>query len=287
MITSRVPIPADRVESALSVRRAGAPRRTHSCARGLKSTVCFGMFGVFATPAMRLQLSPLRTRRERASCSSRIDASAKRRGSVAGPVDGVDAPPAFPRRAALAGVLSAAFIAPATPAIAGNPFSDFADAQLASKARLFMGPLQLTSDRLAELRAAESNLSVEDLAQTLGAATLDCMNPRGPLAAYANVRDVCTLKILLRSATEGPAVRNAPDSPLSIAAASSFLALQESYDALAVELARSPEEGSRDAAFGECTARLRAFADALLACFRLDSEVSDDIRGNFPELFPR
>ena len=215
MITSRVPIPADRVESALSVRRSGAPRRTHSCARGLKSTVSFGMFGVFATPATRLQLSPLRTRRERASCSSRIDASAKRRGSVAGPVDGVDAPPAFPRRAALAGVLSAAFIAPATPAIAGNPFSDFADAQLASKARLFMGPLQLTSDRLAELRAAESNLSVEDLAQTLGAATLDCMNPRGPLAAYANVRDVCTLKILLRSATEGPAVRNAPDSPLS------------------------------------------------------------------------
>ena len=245
--------------------------------------MAFEMFGALAAPATRLQLTPLRARRERAS-SSRIDASAMRRGSVAGPVD---APAAFPRRAALAGVLSAAFIAPAAPALAGNPFSDFADAQLASKARLFMGPLQLTSDRLAELRAAESNLSVEDLAQTLGAATLDCLNPRGPLAAYANVRDVCTLKILLRSATDGPAVRNAPDSPLSLAAAASFVGLQESYDALAVELARSPEGGSRDAAFGECTARLRAFADALLACFRLDSEVSDGIRGDFPELFPR
>jgi len=33
-----------------------------------------------------------------------------------------------------------------------------------------------------------------EVGAALGTATLDCINPRGPLAAYANVREVCTLR---------------------------------------------------------------------------------------------
>ena len=107
------------------------------------------------------------------------------------------------RRAAL--LSSAAFLlAPSHPALAGeasNFLSDLADGGLARKARLFMGPLQLTRDRLDELEELEAQLNVDDLAVALGKATLDCLNPRGALAQYAQVRDVCTLSILVKVST--------------------------------------------------------------------------------------
>ena len=129
------------------------------------------------------------SRRERSSVSSdasRPEASAAAAASAAF-VSGV-APRS--RRVALVsaiGLASVATFGTPLPARAGNPLSDFADGQLQSKARLFMGPLQLTLDRLAELRASEAALSVDELGKTLGAATMDCLNPRGPLAAYASV----------------------------------------------------------------------------------------------------
>ena len=124
-----------------------------------------------------------------------------------------------PRRGALlgaAGAAAAAFsafvVAPAGPALAGNLFEAYAEGDLASKGKIFMGPIGLSFERLTKLQAKESTMSVEELAQALGGATLDCLNPRGSLAAYSNVRVVCTIKILRRSATVGPAVKNAPDS---------------------------------------------------------------------------
>ena len=227
------------------------------------------------------------SRRERSSVSSdasRPDASADAAASAA-VVSGV-APRS--RRVALVsaiGLASVATFGTPLPARAGNPLSDFADGQLQSKARLFMGPLQLTLDRLAELRASEAALSVDELGKTLGAATMDCLNPRGPLAAYASVRDVCTLKILLRSATEGPAIRNDVDGPLARAAAEALVDLQGSYDDLAEELAREPGEGTRDAAFGACERKVKVFAAAILACFRLEERRNDAVRETFPELF--
>ena len=61
--------------------------------------------------------------------------------------------------------------------------------------------------------------------------------------------------------------------------------LQGSYDDLAEELAREPGEGTRDAAFGACERKVKVFAAAILACFRLEERRNDAVRETFPELF--
>ena len=209
------------------------------------------------------------------------------------------------RRAALLSS-AALLLAPSHPALAGeasNFLSDLADGGLARKARLFMGPLQLTRDRLDELEELEAQLNVDDLAVALGKATLDCLNPRGALAQYAQVRDVCTLSILvkvslfysltvcpyelcvLQSATKGPAVTNADDSAETVAVRAAANALVMSYDDLGRELAAEATPGSRAAAFEASRGKLRETASALLDCFRLDAKYTDPIRADFPDLF--
>lgn len=148
-----------------------------------------------------------------------------------------------------------------------------------------MGPLQLTRDRLDELERTEASMNVDDLAVALGKATLDCLNPRGPLAQYAQVRDVCTLSILVKSATKGPAVVNADDSPETAAVRAAANALVTSYDELGKELANETTGGARAAAFEASRARLRDTAAALLDCFRLDDRFAGPIRSDFPDLF--
>ena len=209
------------------------------------------------------------------------------------------------RRAALLSS-AALLLAPSHPALAGeasNFLSDLADGGLARKARLFMGPLQLTRDRLDELEELEAQLNVDDLAVALGKATLDCLNPRGALAQYAQVRGVCTLSILvkvslfysltvcpyelcvLQSATKGPAVTNADDSAETVAVRAAANALVTSYDDLGRELAAEATPGSRAAAFEASRGKLRETASALLDCFRLDAKYVDPIRADFPDLF--
>ena len=92
------------------------------------------------------------------------------------------------RRVALLSSAAFAFLPPG-PALAGEGGSflrDIQDGNLARKARLFMGPLQLTRDRLDELERTEASMNVDDLAVALGKATLDCLNPRGPLAHHCS-----------------------------------------------------------------------------------------------------
>ena len=149
-----------------------------------------------------------------------------------------------------------------------------------------MGPLQTTLERLRALRDAEAAMDVAALAEALGAATLDCLNPRGPLAAYASVRDVCTLRILVKSATLGPAARHAPEDPETRRVLAELDALQASYDSLAEALAGPRgDPTARDAAFDACVSKLRAFAAALLACFPLDDARAEETMAAFPELF--
>ena len=196
---------------------------------------------------------------------------------------------ALPRRRALLGALgiSLGSALPASHARA-SPFDDFAASQLQAKSKIFMGPLQTTLERLRALRDAEAAMDVAALADALGAATLDCLNPRGPLAAYASVRDVCTLRILVKSATLGPAARHAPEDAETRRVLASLDALQASYDSLAEALAGDPSDidpTARDAAFDACVSKLRAFAAALLACFPLDDARAEETRAAFPELF--
>jgi hypothetical protein len=194
---------------------------------------------------------------------------------------------ALPRRRALLGALGISLggALPASHARA-SPFDDFAASQLQAKSKIFMGPLQTTLERLRALRDAEAAMDVAALAETLGAATLDCLNPRGPLAAYASVRDVCTLRILVKSATLGPAARHAPEDPETRRVLAELDALQASYDSLAEALAAPRgDPTARDAAFDACVSKLRAFAAALLACFPLDDARAEETMAAFPELF--
>ena len=195
---------------------------------------------------------------------------------------------ALPRRRALLGALgiSLGSALPASHARA-SPFDDFAASQLQAKSKIFMGPLQTTLERLRALRVAEAGGSdAAALAEALGAATLDCLNPRGPLAAYASVRDVCTLRILVKSATLGPAARHAPEDPETRRVLAELDALQASYDSLAEALAGPRgDPTARDAAFDACVSKLRAFAAALLACFPLDDARAEETKSLFPELF--
>ena len=196
---------------------------------------------------------------------------------------------ALPRRRALLGALgiSLGSALPASHARA-SPFDDFAASRLQAKSKIFMGPLQTTLERLRALRDAEAAMDDAALADALGAATLDCLNPRGPLAAYASVRDVCTLRILVKSATLGPAARHAPEDAETRNVKASLDALQASYDSLAEALAGDPSDldpTARDAAFDACVSKLRAFAVALLACFPLDDARAEETRAAFPELF--
>ena len=194
---------------------------------------------------------------------------------------------AMRRRDALIGAFSfsATVLAPAAPALA-NPFDDFAAAKLARQGKLFMGPLALSMERLAVLQKNEASMSVEELAAAIAGVTLDCNNPRGPLAAYSNVRDVCTMKILVRSVTIGPAQTNAKDSEESINAVAALKRLLDSYDELAAELTREAVGGSREAAFDKTRGDVRGFAGALLAAFRLPASEVANIQSQFPELFP-
>jgi hypothetical protein len=140
-------------------------------------------------------------------------------------------------------------------------------------------------DRLVALERVESTLAAEDLVRELGKATLDCVNPRGPLASYANVRDVCTLNILVKSATSGPAVINPPGTIENADVVAAQEALIRGYDALALELGRAPVGDSRAVAFAECRGLVKAMAVALLECFRLDAGDAANVARAFPELF--
>jgi len=223
-------------------------------------------------------------------CSSSRKEIAAAPASAASPAASADiaasSSPASSRRAALFGVASAAAfaVAPAGPALA-NPLDGLLAAKALQNAKFFMGPLALTKERLTELQKTETQLTVEELATKLGLATLDCLNPGGVLAAYANVRAVCTLRILLNSVTNGPAMKNDPDSLEAKAAVATYIALTASYDELAAELSREASAGSRDAAFKVSQECLRGFAVALLGCFRLPAEKSDEVKAMFPDLF--
>ena len=109
------------------------------------------------------------------------------------------------------------------------------------------------------------------LRERLTSATLDCTNPRDSLEMYSNAREVCTLAILARSATSGPAARRDAASRESVDVFRTLDACRASFEALERVLASSAAgERERDAAFDACDAALLEFALRVLACFGFD-----------------
>ena len=146
--------------------------------------------------------------------------------------------------------------------------------------------------RLAALRrdlVVNGGLDVDDAREALTKATLDCATPRDSLKAYSNARDVCTLSILTRSVTKGPAARNADDSQESMAVYDALERTKDSFGVVEAAVERAFESGAEekeklDAAFVAPTARLCDLA-ARSACFRFDDRSLDALLEDVPGAF--
>jgi hypothetical protein len=177
-----------------------------------------------------------------------------------------------------------------------NPLRALGDARKASNARFIVGPLALSRGRLAALRrdvaydGDDKDAVVGDIKERLTSATLDCSTPRDALQAYSNVKDVCTLGILARSVTAGPGANNAPGTEAYVDVYAALETTRGAFrvleDVLTSTSARE-DASARDAAFNACDAALRAFAEALLACFGFDDAAREDVKSAVPGAFAR
>ena len=186
-----------------------------------------------------------------------------------------------------------------------SPFDDLAAAKRRTNAKFLVGPVATSRARLAALRREVSqndDLDVADAREALTKATLDCTTPRDALKAYSNARDVCTLSILARSVTKGPAARNADDSQESMAVYDALERAKDSFGVLEAAFERAfgdagdgsssssiaaADASTVDAAFAAADAAMYDFALALAACFRFDASAYDalreDVAGAFVE----
>lgn len=175
-----------------------------------------------------------------------------------------------------------------------NPLQALGDARKASNARFIVGPVALSRGRLAALRrdvaydGASDEDVVGDIKERLTSATLDCSTPRESLQAYSNVKDVCTLGILARSVTAGPGANNAPGTEAYTNVYTALETTRGTFTALEDVLTttgKREDASARDAAFDACDDALRAFAEALLACFGFDDAAREDIKSAVPGAF--
>ena len=245
------------------------------------------MSATTTTTATRATTTRATTRSSsRAACSQRDGGTRSRRARAcrardarAGVNEADSALPSMMTRRALATTFSALATAvtmcPA-PARAANPFEALGAARRATNARFLMGPVALSRARLTNLRRDVVDYAdVDALEKKIAEATLDCLQPRGILDSYSKVKDVCTLSILARSATDGPASFNDPSSAESIdvyaaldAARASYTALEDVLLPTLTDDASARDNAKIDAAFDASDDALKAFASALLACFR-------------------
>ena len=238
-------------------------------------------------------LSDMRATTARSRSSARVDRGAparraRRRGVVAR-ADRTTTTTSTTRRDALRALALAPALAPALAARA-NPLEAVADARKAANARFLLGPIALARGRLAALRRAldDDAATLDDAArrERLTRATLDCTNPRDSLEMYSNAREVCTLAILARSATSGPAARRDAASRESVDVFRALDACRASFEALERVLASSAADArARDAAFDACDAALLEFARRVLACFGFDDARARDAMGAVPGAF--
>lgn len=209
------------------------------------------------------------------------------------------------RRASLLALTLATTTLTTTRPARASPFDDLAAAKRRTNAKFLMGPVATSRARLAALRREVSqndDLDVADAREALTKATLDCTTPRDALKAYANARDVCTLSILARSVTKGPAAKNADDSQESMAVYDALERAKDSFGVLEAAFERAfgdagdgsssssiaaADASTVDAAFAAADAAMYDFALALAACFRFDASAYDalreDVAGAFVE----
>ena len=173
-----------------------------------------------------------------------------------------------------------------------------------SQSTFQLGPLQVTLQRLRTLRndiftsleeeegkegkKNEDDTGVvvvkpgsEEAIARLRNATLDCTSARPALEAYANVRDVCTLSIVLKSVSKKFATEEARERARE--------RKDETVQAFA-ELERKLRDVNAskedvDAEFENSRASVKRFAESVLEAFDFSDEEEKVKREAFPDLF--
>ena len=173
-----------------------------------------------------------------------------------------------------------------------------------SQSTFQLGPLQVTLQRLRTLRndiftsleeeegkegkKNENDTGVvvvkpgsEEAIARLRNATLDCTSARPALEAYANVRDVCTLSIVLKSVSKKFATEEARERARE--------RKDETVQAFA-ELERKLRDVNAskediDAEFENSRASVKRFAESVLEAFDFSDEEEKVKREAFPDLF--
>ena len=173
-----------------------------------------------------------------------------------------------------------------------------------SQSTFQLGPLQVTLQRLRTLRndiftsleeeegkegkKNENDAGVvvvkpgsEEVIARLRNATLDCTSARPALEAYANVRDVCTLSIVLKSVSKKFATEEARERARE--------RKDETVQAFA-ELERKLRDVNAskediDAEFENSRASVKRFAESVLEAFDFSDEEEKVKREAFPDLF--
>ena len=114
-------------------------------------------------------------------------------------------------------------------------------------------------------------------------ATLDCASARAALEAYSNVRDVCTLSIVLKSVSKRFATEDekATATRRKEAAVMAYAELER----LLKDNEKNASAAHLDEGFDAARDALRQFAESVVDAFAFDESAAKAKREEFPELF--
>ena len=155
-----------------------------------------------------------------------------------------------------------------------------------SQSTFQLGALRTSAQRLHTLREdiiekGTVKPGTKEAIERLQNATLDCASARAALEAYSNVRDVCTLSIVLKSVSKRFATEDekATATRRKEAAVVAYAELERLLKDENVSTAHLDEgfDAARDA--------LRQFAESVVDAFAFDESAAKAKREEFPELF--
>jgi len=155
-----------------------------------------------------------------------------------------------------------------------------------SQSTFQLGALRTSAQRLHTLRediieAGTVKPGTKEAIERLQNATLDCASARAALEAYSNVRDVCTLSIVLKSvskrfATEDEKATATRRKEAAVMAYAELERLLKDENASTAHL---------DEGFDAARDALRQFAESVVDAFAFDESAAKAKREEFPELF--
>ena len=157
-----------------------------------------------------------------------------------------------------------------------------------SQSTFQLGALRTSAQRLHTLREdiiekGRVKPGTKEAIERLQNATLDCASARAALEAYSNVRDVCTLSIVLKSVSKRFATEDekATATRRKEAAVMAYAELER----LLKDNEKNASAAHLDEGFDAAKDALRQFAESVVDAFAFDESAAKAKREEFPELF--